>query len=89
MACGGFITLPSLRVRLLGLSDNRIRGSGEAFLNKLARKGTALPYCVALQSDPDWKGLLQGAALGVFRVSKTSYQISQRLTWSADEAVTN
>jgi hypothetical protein len=71
MACGGFITLPSLRVRSLGLSDNRIRGSGEALLNKLARKGTALPYCVAPQSALHWEGLLQGRALGVFRVSKT------------------
>jgi len=50
MACGGFITLPSLRVRRLGLGDNRIRESGAAFLNELARKGTALPYCVAPQS---------------------------------------
>jgi len=49
MACGGFITLSSLRVRWLGLSDNRTRESGEAFLNKLARKGTALPYCLAPQ----------------------------------------
>jgi hypothetical protein len=88
MACGGFITLPSLRVRWLGLSDNRIRGSGEAFLNRLARKGTALPYCVAPQSAFAGRAF-RGGGLGGFRVSKTSHTILQKLMRPADEAVTN
>lgn len=76
MACGGFITLPSLRVRSLEPSDNRIRGSGEAFLNKLAWKGTGLPYCVAPQSAFRWKGLLQGRPWGV----QGQQDVSQNLT---------